>query len=243
MTTISPTDGRRRPRRRATPQRPEAPRVLAYTRVSTAGQEASGAGLEAQRQAITDRCARQPSWAVEWLTETGTAKTLATRPVLSAALDRLDLGLADVLVVSKLDRLARSTVDFGHMLDRARTNGWKLICLDLDLDMTTAAGELMATVVAAVAQFEARRIGERTREGLAEKKLAGIIPGPKPSLSHYTLAAIVAEHRAGVTLATIAAHLNDRAVPRARGNPAPWNWQAVQSALKTSAALALQGAS
>lgn len=237
MTTISPTDGRRRPRRTTTPERPvDAPQVLAYTRVSTAGQEASGAGLEAQRAAIAERCARQPSWAVEWLTETGTAKTLATRPVLSNALDRLDVGLADILVVSKLDRLARSTVDFGHMLDRARTNGWRLVCLDLDLDMTTVSGELIATVVAAVAQFEARRIGERTKEALAVKRAQGIVPGPKPSLSHDTLAAIVQEHRAGVTLATIAEHLNARAVPRARGNPAPWNWQAVQSALKTCAA-------
>ena len=73
------------------------------------------------------------------------------------------------MVVAKLDR-ACSTIDAANLLARSEREGWKLVALDLGLDPTTPAGELVATIMAAVAQWERRVIGVRTREALAVKR-------------------------------------------------------------------------
>ena len=80
------------------------------------------------------------------------ARTLTGRPALDAALHAVQSGHADVLVVAKLDRLFRSVADFAMLLDRAQREGWGLVVLDLGVDATTPAGELVANLMAAVAQ-------------------------------------------------------------------------------------------
>jgi DNA invertase Pin-like site-specific DNA recombinase len=77
-------------------------------------------------------------------------------------------------VVAKLDRLSRSLLDFANLMAAARTEGWALVALDLGVDMTTPAGEMIANVLASLAQFERRLIGQRKREGLAAKRSAGV---------------------------------------------------------------------
>jgi len=76
------------------------------------------------------------------------------RPALNGALDRLDRGEADVLVVAKLDRLSRSVRDFANLVERATQNGWALVALDIDVDTSTPTGELMANIYGSVAQWK-----------------------------------------------------------------------------------------
>jgi len=86
-------------------------RALGYRRVSTLEQAESGAGLDAQLTTLTAEATRR-GCELEVLTDAAwSAKTLE-RPALAEALTRLDGGDADVLVVAKLDRLSRSTLDF-----------------------------------------------------------------------------------------------------------------------------------
>jgi DNA invertase Pin-like site-specific DNA recombinase len=81
--------------------------------------------------------------------------------------------LAKALVVAKLDRLSRSLVDFGSIMERARKKGWSLAALDLGVDATTPAGKMIANAMATIAQFERHLIGERTKAALAVRKAQG----------------------------------------------------------------------
>lgn len=67
-------------------------------------------------------------------------------------------------------------------MERARKSRWALVALDIGVDTTTPAGEMMANVLAVFAQFERRLIGQRTREALAVKRLQGVRLGRRPSL-------------------------------------------------------------
>src|SRR6478609_9574178 len=106
------------------------PRAFGYCRVSTDGQVNSGAGLDAQLAALQAE-ANKRGWDLELIVEEGLSAKDMNRPKLTAALTRLDRGEADVLMVSKLDRLSRSVKDFGGLLDRATKRQWSVLCLDL----------------------------------------------------------------------------------------------------------------
>ena len=149
-------------------------RVLAYLRVSTGEQAESGAGIEAQRQAILAEAARRGWSNVEFIEDSGFSGKTINRPGLRAALDMLKRGEATVLVVSKMDRLSRSLLDFVTIMAEAERQGWSLVALDCPADPSTPAGEAMVSVMAAFSQLERRLIGQRTREALAVKRAAGV---------------------------------------------------------------------
>src|SRR5688500_480110 len=94
-------------------------RVLGYLRVSTDEQASSGLGLEAQRAAIETQASVR-GWDVTWVEDAGFSAKNLRRPGIGRALAALKAGDADTLVVSKLDRLSRSIIDFGSVLERAR---------------------------------------------------------------------------------------------------------------------------
>jgi len=87
-------------------------RVAAYSRVSTAEQADSKAGLNAQRRAIRAECRRRGWEVVEDIQDPGYSAKDLKRPGIQAALVALARGDADALVVAKLDRLSRSMLDF-----------------------------------------------------------------------------------------------------------------------------------
>src|SRR2546423_9929189 len=149
--------------------------VVGYIRVSTSEQADSGLGLEAQRAAITDEAKRR-GWQLLDIYEdaAASAKTTARRPALAKALDAVEQGEAEALVVAKLDRLSRSMADFTRLMERSWKKGWALVALDLGVDTTTPAGEMIANSVANFSQFERRLIGQRTKEALAVKKSQGV---------------------------------------------------------------------
>lgn len=145
---------------------PGAVRAVAYVRVSTQEQGESGLGLAAQREKLEVE-ARARGWALEVRQEVASGKTLAGRPVLSTLLDDLAAQKVDVLLVAKVDRLSRSMADFAGLLDVAEKQGWAVRALDLDVDTSTPAGRLMAGVMVSVAEFERRRLSERTKEAMS----------------------------------------------------------------------------
>jgi DNA invertase Pin-like site-specific DNA recombinase len=148
-------------------------RVLGYIRVSTDEQAESAAGLAAQRAAILSEAQRR-GWSVEFIEDAGYSAKDMNRPGIQAALGSLAAGKADVLCVSRLDRLSRSMLDFAGLMARAQREGWSIVALDLGVDTTTPEGEMMAHVRATFAQYERRLISQRTREALAARRAAGI---------------------------------------------------------------------
>jgi DNA invertase Pin-like site-specific DNA recombinase len=124
-------------------------------------------------------------------------------------MNRLDKGEAQGLAVAKLDRLSRSVSDFLAILERSRKGKWALVIGDLSLDTSTPMGEAMATITATFAQLERKRIGERTREGMAVKKSQGVQFGRPLRIPALMRSQIKAAHANGYSLRTIAQSLNN----------------------------------
>jgi DNA invertase Pin-like site-specific DNA recombinase len=203
-------------------------KVLGYVRVSTDEQAGSGLGLDAQRASILAECERRDWTLVELIEDAGFSAKSLERPGMVRALDRLARREAGVLVVAKLDRATRSVMDAANLLARSQTEGWKLVALDLGLDPTTPTGELVATIMAAVAQWERRAIGARTREALAAKRAQGVRLGRPVMLSPDVLNRIVAAHEAGAGWSEISRQLNAEFVETAHGG-AKWYPSTVRS--------------
>ena len=218
------------PRRRRARTAPAAPRVIAYLRVSTEQQAESGAGLDAQRTTIEAHCQINGWTDVEYVTDPAWSAKDLNRPKLTAALDRLAAGEADVLIASKLDRISRSVHDFSGLLARAEREGWRLVLLDIGVDTSTPVGELVATTIAGTAQYERRIIGQRTREGLAAKRAAGVRLGRPSVLDDGVVRRILADRAAGLSMRAVAAGLTADGVPTARGGTA-WSSSTVQAVL------------
>src|SRR6476469_5601654 len=157
-------------------------RVIGYVRVSTDEQMSSGAGLEAQRQAIVADCLRRGWQLVEVLEDAGYSAKDMRRPGVQEALRTLKAGEASALVVAKLDRLSRSMLDFTALMAKAQKQSWALVALDCAVDTSTPAGEAMANMLATFAQFERRLIAERTKAALAVKKAQGVQLGRPASI-------------------------------------------------------------
>ena len=192
--------------------------VVGYIRVSTDAQAESGAGLAAQRSTIRSECGRRGFDLARIYEDAGaSAKSLDGREALTEALAALAEGKASVLVVAKLDRLARSVADFAELVRRAERQGWAILACDLGVDMTTPTGGLLANVTASVAECERRIIGARTREALAARKAAGVRLG-RPRLVDAELGdRIRSERTAGTTLQAIADRLNAEGITTPTG--------------------------
>jgi len=205
-------------------------KAIAYLRVSTQEQARSGLGLAAQRIAIETE-ARRRGWSVTVYVDDGWSAGSLSRPALQEALRALKRGEAEALVVAKLDRLSRSLVDFAGLMDVSRREGWALVALDLGIDTTTPAGELVANVMASVAQWERRVIAQRTKEALAAAKQRGVHVGRRSTLPPEVVERVRVRRAQGLTLRAIAAELNAEGVPTGQGG-AEWRANSVSLVLK-----------
>ncbi len=193
-------------------------RAIAYLRVSTAEQADSGAGLAAQRASVEAEAQRR-GWVLTevFVDAAASGKALTGREALARALDAVTNGQAEVLVVAKLDRLPRSLLDFAEIMRWAQSEGWNLVALDLGIDLSTPAGEFLASVMASAAQWERRIIGQRTKEALAARKASGVRLGRPRLVPDDVAQQVVAERAAGRTLAAIADGLMVDNVPTVQG--------------------------
>jgi DNA invertase Pin-like site-specific DNA recombinase len=100
-----------------------------------------------------------------------------------AQLDRLlsELRQGDVVIVTKLDRLARSMRDLLDIVGLIEAAGASLRLLAMNLDTSTPTGKLMLNVLGSVAQFEREMMLERQREGIAKAKAQGKYRGRAPT--------------------------------------------------------------
>lgn len=188
-----------------------------YSRVSTDEQADSRNGLEAQRSAI-DAEANRRGWNVEHHADEGASgKYINTN--LREVLDLLASGQGDGLVVSKLDRLARSVGHAVEIIELAQRQGWSLIVLDLGMDLTTPAGEAMAHMLAVFAQFERRLISQRTRDALAAKKRRGERIGRPRLATPGVVRRIVMQRNAGLSYDRIARALEVEGILSPAGRP------------------------
>lgn len=203
-------------------------RVIGYIRVSTRDQADDGYGLAAQRTRLRAAAAYK-GWELTIVEDAGRSARDIHRPGLVQALADLKAGSYQGLAVAKLDRLSRSMKDTADIMERAEKQGWSLIALDLGIDMTTPVGEMVGNIMAAVARWERRIIGQRTREGLAIAKANGVRLGG-PRLVPPDVVQRIADQRAkGLSYQRIATVLNDDDVPCATGHPAIWRSSTIRA--------------
>ena len=169
--------------------------IYGYARVSTDGQ--SLASQDAQ------------------LHTAGVAKVFSEK-VSGAKTDRIQLGKllktldqGDVLIVTRLDRLARSTRDLLNILDTIAKAGAGFKSLaDTWADTTTAHGRLMLTILGGLAEFERELIKARTGEGRQRAKARGVHMGRPAKLTPHQRREAMARREAGETLVEIARSYN-----------------------------------
>ncbi len=195
-------------------------RALAYLRVSTEEQVTNGNGLDAQRLTVTAEAERR-GWQVEVVADEGASgKHVKPR---TAFLDQLAAGRADALIVSMLDRLARSVLHSADIVNLAHAQGWDLVVCDLGVDLSTPQGRAMANMLATFAEFERDLIGVRTREGLAAAKARGKQIGRPRLAPSAVVDRIVRAREQGASFSAIARELTAATVLSPQGRPA---WQA-----------------
>mgnify|MGYP001235122334 CR=1 FL=1 len=143
---------------------------IGYARTSTLDQRA---GLEAQeRDLIQAGCERL-------FIEQVSSVDVVARAKLAEVLEFVRDG--DVLVVTKLDRLARSVAHLLDVLGVLEKKGASLVILGLGIDTSTPTGKLMLTILGGIAEFERGIMLERQREGIAKAKAEGKYKGRKPT--------------------------------------------------------------
>lgn len=181
--------------------------ILGYARVSTRSQ---GESLAAQEHAL------RLAGAHRVYTDTISGARSA-RPGLDMALSHA-IRQGDVLMVTRLDRLGRSTLDTLRTIQALDTQGVTLRALDLDLDTASPSGRLVVSVLASLAQWERETMIERTREGLAHARAHGRSGGRPRVLTDAPEHAIRAALNAGMSLSEVAAlhDVSARTVSRVR---------------------------
>lgn len=193
---------------------------IAYYRVSTDRQGASGLGLDAQRRVVADFATGRGDILAEFTEIESGRKN--DRPELHAAIAACQRQRA-TLIIAKLDRLARNVAFIANLME----SGVEFIAVDMP-----SANRLTLHILAAVAEHEREMISERTRAALAEAKARGVKLGnPAPDIpaanaariermakARATVAPLIERLQAqGMSLRAIAADLNERRVPSATG--------------------------
>lgn len=182
--------------------------VIGYARVSTAGQS-----LEVQLEKLKAAgCSR--IWA-----EKRSGRQADNRPELQACLGYVRDG--DTLVITRLDRAARSVLDLSRIADLLQKKGVALRVLDQGLDTSTSEGKLMFNLLGAFAEFESDIRRQRVADGLAHAKQKGVRLGRRAALtesqveqmrrmyveSGFTVRQL--EERFGISRATVYRSLGD----------------------------------
>jgi putative DNA-invertase from lambdoid prophage Rac len=172
-------------------------RVFAYARVSTVEQltenqrdEIAGAGYSIDpRRFVEEKIS-------------GSVPT-SQRPGFKKLLDRMESG--DTLIVTKLDRIGRDSIDVQQTVELFEKAGMRLIVLQLgNLDLTSSAGSLMVKVLAAMADFERDLIIERTQAGQARARAEGKHMGRPAKTSEVQRQAIRKALEKGATVTSMA---------------------------------------
>lgn len=142
--------------------------IVGYARTSTVEQVA---GLEAQERDLKAEGAKKIF--------SERISSVGRRPELEATLDFLREG--DTLVVTKLDRLARSVEDLVRIVRSLGDKGVTLRVVQIGLDTSTPTGKLMLNLLGSIAEFERDLMLDRQREGIARAKAEGKYKGRKPT--------------------------------------------------------------
>ena len=209
-------------------------KTIAYLRVSTDKQADKGVSLEAQQEKARAYASLYDLDLVEVIIDAGESAKTLDRPGLQRALALLKTGQADALLVVKLDRLTRSVVDLGKLIETYFAPGKAaLMSVGEQIDTRSAAGRLVLNILASVSQWERETIGERTSVAMRHKQSQGeYIGGHAPYGFELVDGELVAEtfeqdvirqakelRDGGLSLAAVAKELDRRGLQSRNAKP------------------------
>jgi site-specific DNA recombinase len=209
-------------------------RIIGYVRLSRATEESTS--ITRQRQVLAQTASAR-GWqlvGIEEDNDVSASRSRLNRPGLNAVRRAIADGQADAVLVWRLDRLARSVVDFGTLLDE----GLQIISATEPLDTTSSMGRAMAEILQVFAAMEARAIGARVSSARRHLPTVGRFPGGPPPYGYRPVAhpsgvgralelhpeesavvrRIVDEVLEGRSLAAVAGDLNADGIPSRRGS-------------------------
>jgi len=168
--------------------------IIGYARVSSVGQS-----LDVQLEKLNgfgcDRIYREK-----------VSGTTANRLELKSCLDFVRDG--DKLVITKLDRLARSTLHLTQIADKLTNQGVELVVIDQNIDTSTPTGNLLFNMLASIAEFETEIRKERQLEGIAKAKSKGVKFGAKRKLNDDQISQMKQERVDGALIKDLMAKYN-----------------------------------
>lgn len=172
-------------------------RVFAYCRVSTTQQTCDN-----QIQEIRAAGYDIPEHRVVTEQVSGSCAAFS-RPQFKRLIDRLEAG--DTLVVSKLDRIGRDSIDVQQTIQLCTSRKIRVVVLQLgNLDLTSSSGALIVKLLSAIASFERDLIIERVQSGLARAKAQNVVLGRKPKTTTEQRQQIIERKAAGETTSALA---------------------------------------
>ena len=220
---------------------PERPRAYGYIRVSTSKRVEKGGALEAQRESIARHCVLSGYELVGMGEDAGISggKGEGARPGLREALEAIQSGEADVVVVTHVDRLARSIDEAGHIRVEVKRAGGKV-----DIVSEVKNDPIRQAVDRMLAELERIRTSQRMAAWNAQRRAKGLPAGPAPfgyrigedgrltpvGAEMAIVERILARRAAGAALQLIANELNAGSIPSPSGKS--WNAMTISNIVK-----------
>lgn len=218
-------------------------RAALYTRVSTEEQANEGFSLDAQMRRLEMYCEME-GWTIagRYREEGHSGRNTTKRPEYNRMMDEKDQW--DVILVLKMDRIHRNSVNFTKMMDDLKNSGKQFCSVQEDFDTGNAMGRFVMDLMQRIAQLESEQIGERVKLGMERKaKLGrGLLGSGHPygyNYNHgqlivnndemYVVRAIYNMYRKGNSMEFIAESLNDALFPAKKGGK--WNKQSISNIL------------
>ncbi len=218
-------------------------RAALYTRVSTEEQANEGFSLDAQMRRLEMYCEME-GWTIagRYREEGHSGRNTTKRPEYNRMMEEKDQW--DVILVLKMDRIHRNSVNFTKMMDDLKNSGKQFCSVQEDFDTGNAMGRFVMDLMQRIAQLESEQIGERVKLGMERKaKLGrGLLGSGHPygyeyrqgkltviNDEMYIVRAIYNMYRKGNSMEFIAESLNDALFPAKKGGK--WNKQSVSNIL------------
>jgi DNA invertase Pin-like site-specific DNA recombinase len=166
--------------------------IIGYARVSSVGQS-----LDVQRDKLKG-CQK--------IYEEKRSGTTRARPKFKECLEYVREG--DTLVITRLDRLARSTLDLCEIAKTLERKGVELKVLDQNIDTSDATGRLLFNMLAAIGQFETEIRAERQMDGIAKAKEQGIAFGRKRTITETQIVELREKRQQGILIKALMKEYN-----------------------------------
>lgn len=163
--------------------------LVGYARVSSVGQS-----LDIQIDKLN-------KYGCDKLFKEKRSGTTSDRPELTHCRSYVRSG--DTLVITKLDRLARSTYHLTQIAEELKSNGVELVVIDQNINTTTPSGKLLFNMLASIAEFETEIRKERQMEGIAKALDNGVKFGRKAKVTDEQIEAIREERESGLKISEL----------------------------------------